>query len=57
MAYDMEKVIRDARRRRKRVLAMRNRGMTLQAIADVLGVTKPRVAAILARAERDGPRA
>jgi len=53
MGYDIEKVMRDARRRRVRALRLRNRGLTIQAIADLFGVTKPRMAEILARAKRD----
>ena len=53
MAYDMEKVIRDARRRRVKALRLRRKGLTIQAIADEFGVTKPRMSEILARAERE----
>lgn len=51
--YDMMKVIRDAKKRRKQALAWRDKGMKVQEIADKLGVTKQRASAILQQARRD----
>ena len=46
MAYDMVAVILEARRRRKRVQAMRRKGMTFEEIARELDVTRQRAHAI-----------
>jgi orotate phosphoribosyltransferase-like protein len=51
--YDMAKVIRKARARRGKLLAMRKRGMKIQAIADKLELSKQRVIELLARAKRE----
>lgn len=53
MAYDMEKVVREAKRRRKRVLRLRQSGKTLKEIAKVLGVSKGRAQALVDRAEQE----
>ena len=46
MAYDIVAVVRASNARRKKVLAMRQRGMTFEAIAAKLGVTRQRAYAI-----------
>ena len=47
---DQIEVIRQARRRYKRLLGMRKRGMTLQQIADKEGMTRQRASVLLKRA-------
>lgn len=51
--YNMIKVIHDAKKRRKKALGWRNKGMKVQEIADRLGCTKQRASAILQQARRD----
>jgi orotate phosphoribosyltransferase-like protein len=54
--YDMAKVIRQARARRAKLLAMRRRGMKIQAIADALDISKQRVIELLAKAKQEAAR-
>jgi DNA-directed RNA polymerase sigma subunit (sigma70/sigma32) len=51
--YDMAKTIRDAKRRRKAALRWRNKGLTIQAVADKFGVSKARMREILIQAARE----
>lgn len=54
MSYDMIKTIKDARARRRMVLQWRTKDkMTVQEIADKLGISIQRAFALLARARRD----
>lgn len=53
MAYDLKDSVREARRRRKRVVVLRKRDWTMKRIGDALGVSKQRIFAMLARAEQE----
>lgn len=51
--YDMIAVIKQAARRRKHALALRNKGMTVQQVADELGISKQKASQLLLRARRE----
>lgn len=55
--YDQIEVIKEARARRKRALAMRAKGLTVQQVGDQLGVTKQRASEILRRAKLEATQA
>ena len=55
--YDQIEVIQQARARRKRALAMRAKGLTVQQVGEQLGVTKQRAAEILRLAKLEAAQA
>lgn len=52
-ADEQIQVIREAKRRRARALAMRNAGKTLQEVGDALGVTRQRAKALVDKARTE----
>ena len=54
MGYDMIAVMKAAVKRRKRVIQMRNRGMTFEEIGMVLGVSRQRAQSIFREARKNG---
>jgi orotate phosphoribosyltransferase-like protein len=53
MPYDMLAVIRQARKRRKEVLRLRNQGLTLQQIAELWDISRARVHYIVQQAKKE----
>ena len=54
MGYDMIAVMKAAVKRRKRVIRMRNKGMTFEEIGLILGVSRQRAQSIFKEARRNG---
>lgn len=53
MRYDMLAVIKQARKRRKEALRLRNQGLTLQQIADLWDISRARVQYIVEQAKKE----